>query len=1088
MTRICDRIFTGSLLFLILLTPFAFGAVEPWAYTAMEVIIFALVIVWMAKRAILARQANTQNRTPNNRHRLAPFALPLALFALLGLFQLIPLPPEILKIISPQTYEVYKQSLPGWPESVPYAELEQTTGDRGQTTDIGHQSSVSGQRTNGNDATNAINADLNTQNPIPNTLFPATWLPLSISAGLTKIDLLKFIAFAALFFLVWRYPFEEEFEDFGFRNSNLGFFVLSPEQRFLRSVLIAILATGVLVAAFGFIERFAWNGDILLFVAGYGSGAVASDTVARASGPFINPDHFANYLSLIFPLALGCALFRTFMVPKEQQYGLKIFCGFTTFLLFTGILLSLSRGAWISTLLGVAIFAWLPPWQRAETREPRSKREAQSGFSVSGIGSWMFGRTRSRERSLTPNTQHPRPHGFSRVARLSAVTVCILLIVSLFFAGSGGREQVDLRLTETMEQSDLGLGARVDVILKDVPKMIVDFPLLGVGLGAWPELFLRYRSGPWSPKFFREAHNDYLEVFAETGFIGFGLLAGFFFVAGKRLVRGLTRASSKHLPLIAGIVAALGGMALHEWLDFNLQIPANAFLFTVLLALGMRLATSAVSATNAIDVRGEGLRVRGYAINATNAINAEPNTEYPRPNTAPRFPAFQPAIVAVAAVFLIAASLRQDQSSYPFNLREMTSLGEAQELLLKHPTHSPYHLSVVRLAGESAPLEWQLTQAKAALWNEPANPSYRDFYAAILIAMGETEEGLKEVTRSIAESPSLSTHAYLSPENLPLLTEEEQAAAEEGFKQALARSYPEAANGLADFYAKLERFADQAALYEQAALKENDRAKKTALLINAGQAYLKEDVRREGLGVRGHSQNPEPNTQHRTPAQRAERAFRAAIAANPSDPKPYHHLLTAIFAVRKKILDGAAQLVADGIKNGAPALPLYLSFAEAAHKLGDPDEATAALESAKAEVDKLIKTGESPHPLYIALADGARRAGDREQESAALLKALDRQPRSLDTLMRLANVYLEKQNFDRATMYLNRVVGISPNSADLYYRIAQTEEARYHFAAAGRAYARAIELAPSNESYRERYEEFKLRVERNRELTSIKSP
>ncbi len=81
--------------------------------------------------------------------------------------------------------------------------------------------------------------------------------------------------------------------------------------------------------------------------------------------------------------------------------------------------------------------------------------------------------------------------------------------------------------------------------------------------------------------FFAKRHNDYLEVLAETGFIGFGLLAVFFFVAGKRIFRGLRKFSSKYVPLIAAILAGLGGMALHSWLDFSLQIPANAFLFTV---------------------------------------------------------------------------------------------------------------------------------------------------------------------------------------------------------------------------------------------------------------------------------------------------------------------------------------------------------------------------------------------------------------------------------------------------------------------------------------------------------------------------
>ena len=42
------------------------------------------------------------------------------------------------------------------------------------------------------------------------------------------------------------------------------------------------------------------------------------------------------------------------------------------------------------------------------------------------------------------------------------------------------------------------------------------------------------------------------------------------------------------------------------------------------------------------------------------------------------------------------------------------------------------------------------------------------------------------------------------------------------------------------------------------------------------------------------------------------------------------------------------------------------------------------------------------------------------------------------------------------------------------------EEGRYRFAAAGAAYARAVELAPQNASYRSRYEEFKTRVDRNR--------
>jgi tetratricopeptide (TPR) repeat protein len=1211
----CDRLFTGGILFLILFTPFAFGSVQPWAYTTMEVAVFALLVVCMLKRAILARKHGAwsmeQEPIRNPKSEIRNFAIPLTLFGGLCVFQLLPLPPELLKIISPQTFEVYRQSLPGWPERLPFSDLlelqsakreaqraegggqgarreEQSAKGKEQSAKDREQGAASTEHandainasnaknaTNANDATNASNATPGSQLHAPRSLLapPPNWRPPSISAGLTKIDLLKFIAFAALFFLVWRYPFAEPFENFELRTSNLGFFVLSPEQRFLRSVLFAILGTGLLVAALGFIERFSWNGSMLLSLAGYESGDTAANTIARASGPFINPDHFANYLSLIFPLALGCALFRTFMVNKSQEYGLRIFCGFTTFLLFSGILLSLSRGGWISALLGIVILVWLAPWHGAKSREG-------SGFQASQLpsGSPRARRQRSEVRdqpsaishwpSAPPNhAPHPSrltPNGIRRVGRLSLITVCILLIVSLFIAGTGGREQVDARLEETFRQ-DLGLVGRMAVWKDSVP-MISDFPLFGVGLGAWPEHFLHYKSGPWSPRFFREAHNDYLEVLAETGFIGFGLLAAFFFGAGKRLVRGLRESSSKNLPLLAATLAALGGMALHSWLDFSLQIPANAFLFTVLLALGLRVAGSREHGAGSMersarmlegweagtptqhdfvpewsevgDQQTGNLKFETRANSWPSALGALPSA------LSSMLRGLTPYAGVAAVAVLIIFAVTQDQGSYPFNFREMTSLADAQELLLAHPTHGPYHWALLTLAGKDAPLEWQLAHAKAAVWNEPANPYYRDLHAWALMTMERNEEGLKEMTRSVAESPSLDTHVYLSANHLPSLSEEEQAAVEEGFKQAIARSYPGALNGLSEFYAKLERFSDQAALYEETAQKESDIKKKTDLLIDAGLAYLRAEKqqagsseqgargkgvragsteqgegskaqgakgkaqvgtgRREALGVRRNASNAErDNATNATNAMSAtnatnatslsgselqapssmlhaaaERAFRAAVAAAPTDPKPYHHLVTGIYAARKD-LDVARQLVADGIENGVPALPLYLSLAEAAQKAGIAEEIKTALKSAKAELQKMVKNEQNPYTLYIAFGDGARRARDRDEEIWALLQALELQPRSADVLSRLASLYSDKQNFDRAALYLDRITKINPDSADVYFNLAVAEEARYRFADASRAYARAIELAPGNESYRNRYEAFRERVAAN---------
>ena len=1154
MTLWLDRLFIAGLLFLILATPFAFGAVHPWAYSAMEAVIFALVIVWMAKRALLAREQGvwrteqgTQHPTPKTQNRCTPLALPLALFIALCLFQLVPLPPPLLKIISPQTYETYTQILPGWPERPPYAELASLEQSAPSVDSDGASialtpNATNSERTNSTNAINSTNAtnprpDVGGQksevreleranatfpNPTPNSENPtpasshlapsqaSSWRPLSLAPFLSRTILLKFTAYAALFLLILSYPLGETWQLTAAPFVYTG--LERTEAKFCRTLLYAILFTGLAVAAVGFLERFSWNGKVLWFFVPYDWGEPMANGVPRASGPFVNPDHFANYLAMIFPIAVGCALFRTAAAGKAAEQPLRIACAFTVLLVFAAILLSLSRGGWIGTLLSVAVLLWLAPWGGVGR---------SIGFSVLGF------------RHPTPRTQHPIPNTRNQhasrltpltLARIAVVVVCTLLITSLFLVGPQGRDQVDARLGETI-MTDAGLSARA-AILRDSRAMLKDFPLFGVGLGAWPELFLRYRSAPWTRQFFREAHNDYLQLGAETGVVGVALLAWFFFLGGRRLVGALKNAGAKNLPLLAGILAALAGMALHEWFDFNLQIPANALLFVTLFALGLRIAGSAGSVPGVESMapwevgeprpeisaqwsevnedRGEGLGVRDT-----------------RSAAGGRWSPVTAALVSILAAVLLVCAVNQDEIPYPYNLKDPESVAQAKALALAYPTNAPYHFELLRLLGERMSGAARMSALKAALWIDPNNPYYRDDYAALLGKLGRTEASLKEITRSVALSPSLETHHYLRQELIPNLSPAEQNAVAAGFKHAMAQDDPQAMNYLARFYARLGRYADQAALYEQAARQESDGAKKANLLIAGGLAYLKagrdQDDQRSEVGDRKSEvggqkseiseranstnatnstnaqranstvPNPTPNTQTPTPGPAAASSlFHQAVAAEPAGPKAYRQLI--LLSAAQQDLAGAKQIVALGIANGAPALPLYLALAQAAQQAGNAAERKAALSSAKTAVEKSIKRGEDAYALNWALADGARAAGDRDSETAAVAAALERQPRSAKVLARLAGLYLEKQNFDRAALYLNRIANIDPDSADVYYRIAQAEEGRYRFAAAAAAYARAVELAPKNENYRQRYEAFRERMDRERKVANSQSP
>ena len=989
----------------------------------MEAVIFISVAVWMMKTA--AHRANgraTDNvhfEMPNSRFEISKSALPLALFLIFILFQLLPLPPFLLKVLSPQTFEYYSHTLPGWPERALYKEIGE---QKVATDDFEFQIS-----------------NVKFQLPAPRFPLSPTWLPVSLAPGLTRIALLKLVAYTGLFFLVLLYPFGPFISKFEIRNSkssNLSS-ATRAEDRFLYALLIAVFFTGVLVAAIGFIQRFSWNGKILWFFIPYDWGVAAHTAAPRASGPFVDADHFANYLGLIFPLAVACALFCISTVRKRLQPALLIACAVCVLILFTAILLSLSRGGWTGALLGLVILVWLCPWRlSAAGRKHGGESTEQGARSRQDEGQGNHFKIRLANFAIF-RLNHGVHRFFKKpeasLARISFIVFPLLLIVSLFFVGPDAREQVDMRLGETVVDAS-GLWGRT-MLWNDSLGMLHDFPLFGVGLGAWPELFVRYQRPPWSLSFYREAHNDYLQLLAETGVVGFILLAWFFFRQGKLLIRAVKNTSPRLLPLMAGIVAALGTMAFHEFFDFNLQIPANAFLFTLLFAVGLRMARSAqqIGRSDESSYRTSKSAWRKFASPLT------------------------PFIAAVFAVVLAICALTQEQIPYPYNHNSAkpASLIQAKDAIIAHPTSAALHLTLLRLMGNTAPASQQLAESEAALWIEPRNPYLRDFYAATLLKLGKQQQALTEITRSVAASPSLGTHFYLSEDSIRRLSRAEQNSVEEGFKQALARDDRAAPDHLAAFYAKLERFSDQGALYEKMALAERDPAKRIEPLLNAGLAYLKA--------------HDEAN---------AELLFRKAIATSPADPRAYQQLATEIFGPNN--FPGAEQIVFEGIKNRAPAVSLYLSLADAAQKTGSSSEIKRALMLAQNEIDKTAKeTGEADR-LYLALADGSRKVGDREQEITALQNALKLRPQSQDILFRLGNVSLDQQNFDRAALYFARLTSVNTTSPEAYYSLALAEEGRYRFAAADKAYARAVALAPDNTSFLSRYDQFKHRVTQNR--------
>jgi O-antigen ligase len=88
-----------TLILLLIFTPIAFGSMELWAFSLMELGILFMIILW-------AIQKVTHYKNKSEIRNLKSEILLLSLFLALVFFQMIPIPPGIMKIISPKTYEL----------------------------------------------------------------------------------------------------------------------------------------------------------------------------------------------------------------------------------------------------------------------------------------------------------------------------------------------------------------------------------------------------------------------------------------------------------------------------------------------------------------------------------------------------------------------------------------------------------------------------------------------------------------------------------------------------------------------------------------------------------------------------------------------------------------------------------------------------------------------------------------------------------------------------------------------------------------------------------------------------------------------
>jgi O-antigen ligase len=162
------------------------------------------------------------------------------------------------------------------------------------------------------------------------------------------------------------------------------------------------------------------------------------------------------------------------------------------------------------------------------------------------------------------------------------ILIASLMVIDIFIVGAWfGVEKTVQRIEQTTVQD---VEERMDpsVYALDIAR---DFPVFGSGPGTFYTMFTRYRGEDILP-FFDFVHNDYVQMLTDTGLIGVLLVGSLPLMA---LVAAVLAQSRRRDPLARGMgfaaVMGITALGIHSSVDFNLQIPANAFLFMLLLAL-----------------------------------------------------------------------------------------------------------------------------------------------------------------------------------------------------------------------------------------------------------------------------------------------------------------------------------------------------------------------------------------------------------------------------------------------------------------------------------------------------------------------
>ncbi|HQZ82307.1 MAG TPA: O-antigen ligase family protein [Pyrinomonadaceae bacterium] len=301
----------------------------------------------------------------------------------------------------------------------------------------------------------------------------------------------------------------------------------STQER-LKKVRLAVVLFGGALAFGSILQRLAAIEPIF---------GIRETPQAIPFGPFVNQHHFAAFMVMICGLTFG-AIF-----DKETSRNLKTVNVGVTVVAGSALVMTLSRGAWLAALvaLGVVLIATFV------ARDPKRSRSSRKKFLVPALS--------------------------------AIVLVTAVLGLAIFLGGD------DTNLSLAGHGSDAeGFTSGRTHFWSVALQIFTAHPVMGAGLDSFAVAYTRFDT--WDGVFrIERAHNDYLQVLADGGVIGFLCLISFVAIFCRRAIANIRRTSPEHRGIVIGAFAGCVGILVHSIVDFPLRTPSNAFFFLLLVAL-----------------------------------------------------------------------------------------------------------------------------------------------------------------------------------------------------------------------------------------------------------------------------------------------------------------------------------------------------------------------------------------------------------------------------------------------------------------------------------------------------------------------